>query len=152
MDWNWCWDRATRTSPCNLGSLRAVDAGVQLLHVRARFLVLSFQDYLPINPDGKPGLEPTLAFNTAISFITNTNLQHYSGEVSLSYFSQLSLMWLQFVSAATGIAALVAVARAMAGSKSMGDFYQRCCHGFASGAVTSRHHCRALAWLSEAYQ
>lgn len=88
------------------------------------FIVLSFQDYLPINPDGKPGLEPTLAFNTAISFITNTNLQHYSGEVSLSYFSQLSLMWLQFVSAATGIAALVAVARAMAGSKSMGDFYK----------------------------
>jgi K+-transporting ATPase ATPase A chain len=88
------------------------------------FMVLSFQDYLPINPDGKPGFEPTLAFNTAISFITNTNLQHYSGEASLSYFSQLSLMWLQFVSAATGIAVLLAVARAMAGSKSMGDFYQ----------------------------
>lgn len=88
------------------------------------FMVLSFQGYLPINPDGKPGLEPTLAFNTAISFITNTNLQHYSGEASLSYFSQLSLMWLQFVSAATGIAVLVAVARAMAGSKSMGDFYR----------------------------
>ena len=88
------------------------------------FLVLLFQDYLPINPDGKPGIEPTLAFNTAISFVTNTNLQHYSGEASLSYFSQMSLMWLQFVSAATGIAVLVAVARAMAGSKSMGDFYQ----------------------------
>ena len=88
------------------------------------FFVLSFQGLLPINPDGKPGLEPTLAFNTAISFITNTNLQHYSGEASLSYISQLSLMWLQFVSAATGIAALVAVARAMAGSKSMGDFYR----------------------------
>jgi potassium-transporting ATPase potassium-binding subunit len=88
------------------------------------FLVLSFQGYLPINPDGKPGLEPTLAFNTAISFITNTNLQHYSGEASLSYFSQLSLMWLQFVSAATGIAVLVAVARAMSGSNSMGDFYR----------------------------
>ena len=88
------------------------------------FLVLSFQDYLPLNPDTKKGLEPTLAFNTAISFITNTNLQHYSGEVSLSYFSQLSLMWLQFVSAATGIAALVALARAMAGAKSMGDFYR----------------------------
>ncbi len=88
------------------------------------FVALSFQGYLPINPDGKPGLEPTLAFNTAISFITNTNLQHYSGEASLSYFSQLSLMWLQFVSAATGIAVLVAVARAMSGSKSMGDFYR----------------------------
>ncbi len=88
------------------------------------FMVLSFQGYLPINADSKPGLEPTLAFNTAISFITNTNLQHYSGEASLSYCSQLSLMWLQFVSAATGIAVLVAVARAMSGSKSMGDFYR----------------------------
>lgn len=87
------------------------------------FFVLSFQEYLPINPDGKPSLEPTLAFNTALSFITNTNLQHYSGEVSLSYFSQSSLMWLQFVSAATGISALVAAARAMSGSKSMGDFF-----------------------------
>ncbi len=86
--------------------------------------VLSFQDYLPLNPDKKVGLEPTLAFNTAISFVTNTNLQHYAGEAALSYFSQLSLMWLQFVSAATGLAVLVAVARVMAGSKSMGDFYR----------------------------
>lgn len=79
------------------------------------YAILSFQDYLPLNPDKKVGLEPTLAFNTAISFVTNTNLQHYSGEVALSYFSQLSLMWLQFVSAATGLAVLVAVARVMAG-------------------------------------
>ncbi|MCA9194985.1 MAG: potassium-transporting ATPase subunit A [Planctomycetales bacterium] len=88
------------------------------------FGVLAFQDYLPLNPDKKVGLEPTLAFNTAISFVTNTNLQHYSGEAALSYFSQLSLMWLQFVSAATGLAVLVAVARVMAGAKSMGDFYR----------------------------
>ncbi len=88
------------------------------------YTVLSFQDYLPLNPDRKVGLEPTLAFNTAISFVTNTNLQHYSGEAALSYFSQLSLMWLQFVSAATGLAVLVAVARVMAGAKSMGDFYR----------------------------
>jgi len=88
------------------------------------FAVLSFQDYLPLNADKKVGLEPTLAFNTAISFVTNTNLQHYSGEAALSYLSQLSLMWLQFVSAATGLAVLVAVARAMSGAKSMGDFYR----------------------------
>ena len=57
-----------------------------------------------------------LVFNTAASFTTNTNLQHYSGEVSMSYFSQLGgLMWLQFVSAATGIAALAALARGIAG-------------------------------------
>ncbi|XZE32381.1 potassium-transporting ATPase subunit KdpA [Pirellulaceae bacterium SH501] len=88
------------------------------------YAVLSFQGYLPLNPDRKVGLEPTLAFNTSISFATNTNLQHYSGEAALSYLSQLSLMWLQFVSAATGLAVLVALARGMAGSKSMGDFYR----------------------------
>lgn len=88
------------------------------------FVVLSFQHLLPLNPDSKDGLEATLALNTAISFVTNTNLQHYSGEVSLSYLGQLSLMWLQFVSAATGIAALVALARAMAGAESLGNFYQ----------------------------
>jgi potassium-transporting ATPase potassium-binding subunit len=88
------------------------------------YAVLSFQNYLPLNPDKKAGLEPTLAFNTAISFVTNTNLQHYSGEAALSYLSQLSLMWLQFVSAATGLAVLVAVARVMVGAKSMGDFHR----------------------------
>ncbi len=88
------------------------------------FLVLIFQGVLPLNPDGKSGLEPTLAFNTAISFMANTNLQHYAGEVSLSYLSQLSLMWLQFVSAATGLAALAALARCLSGSRSIGDFYR----------------------------
>lgn len=87
------------------------------------FLVLTFQHYLPLNPDNKTGLEPSLAFHTAISFVTNTNLQHYSGEVSMSYLSQLTLMWLQFVSAATGIAVLVALARLMSGAKSIGNFY-----------------------------
>lgn len=75
------------------------------------FAVLTTQSVLPLNPDGKPAMEPILAFNTAVSFVTNTNLQHYSGEAALSYLSQLSLMWLQFVSAATGLAALVAIAR-----------------------------------------
>lgn len=88
------------------------------------FFVLALQPYLPLNPDGKDAIEPSLLFNTALSFVTNTNLQHYAGEVTLSYFSQLSLMWLQFVSAATGIAALAAVARAMAGQPSIGDFYR----------------------------
>ena len=87
------------------------------------YAVLTTQGRLPLNPDGKASLEPSLAFHTAISFTTNTNLQHYSGEASLSYFSQLALMWLQFVSAATGIAALVAIARALAGRKTLGNFY-----------------------------
>jgi K+-transporting ATPase ATPase A chain len=88
------------------------------------FAVLLLQSHLPLNPDQKTALEPSLAFNTAASFTTNTNLQHYSGEVSLSYFSQLSLMWLQFVSAATGISALAALARAVSGQKRVGNFYR----------------------------
>jgi K+-transporting ATPase ATPase A chain len=87
------------------------------------YVVLTKQGSLPLNPDGKPSLEPILAFNTAISFTTNTNLQHYSGEASLSYLSQMSLMWLQFVSAATGIAILAAIARGLAGRESVGNFY-----------------------------
>ena len=89
------------------------------------FVLLSLQQYLPLNPDGKGKLEWSLIFNTTASFVTNTNLQHYSGEASLSYFSQLfALMWLQFVSAATGLAALTALARGLAGKVSLGNFYR----------------------------
>ncbi|MDY8110141.1 potassium-transporting ATPase subunit KdpA [Fulvimarina sp. 2208YS6-2-32] len=84
---------------------------------------LALQQYLPLNPDGKQALEGSLIFNTAASFTTNTNLQHYSGEVSLSYLTQLGgLMWLQFVSAATGIAALAALARGLSG-RPLGNFF-----------------------------
>ncbi|AJY47925.1 potassium ABC transporter ATPase [Martelella endophytica] len=87
------------------------------------FGFLALQQALPLNPDGKGALEGSLIFNTAASFTSNTNLQHYSGEVSLSYLSQLGgLMWLQFVSAATGIAALAALARGLAG-KPLGNFF-----------------------------
>lgn len=87
------------------------------------FGVLALQQYLPLNPDGKGAIEGSLIFNTAASFTSNTNLQHYSGEVSLSYLTQLAgLMWLQFVSAATGIAALAALARGLAGRK-LGNFF-----------------------------
>lgn len=89
------------------------------------YLLLVCQGNLPLNPDGKVGMDWSLAFNTAASFMTNTNLQHYSGEQSLSYFSQIfALMWLQFVSAATGIAAVTAMSRALAGRQAMGNFYQ----------------------------
>jgi K+-transporting ATPase ATPase A chain len=88
------------------------------------FGILALQQYLPFNPDGKEALEGSLIFNTAASFTTNTNLQHYSGEVALSYLSQLAaLMWLQFVSAATGIAALAALARGLAGRRGLGNFF-----------------------------
>ena len=73
-------------------------------------LILSTQGSLPLNPDDNPGMSPHLAFNTAISFLVNCNLQHYSGESGLTYFSQLSVItFLQFVSAATGISAAVII-------------------------------------------
>jgi K+-transporting ATPase ATPase A chain len=87
------------------------------------FAVLALQQHLPLNPDGKGAIEPSLVFNTIASFTSNTNLQHYSGEVALSYLSQLALMWLQFVSAATGIAVLTALARGLAGRKEVGNFF-----------------------------
>lgn len=74
------------------------------------FFLLIFQDKLPLNPDGNAGQTPDLAFNTAISFMVNCNLQHYSGESGLTYFTQLFVVtFLQFVSATTGITALVAL-------------------------------------------
>lgn len=88
------------------------------------FGFLALQHHLPLNPDGKGAIEGSLIFNTAASFTSNTNLQHYSGEVTMSYLSQLcALMWLQFVSAATGIAALTAMARGLAGRVQMGNFF-----------------------------
>jgi potassium-transporting ATPase potassium-binding subunit len=92
-------------------------------------LLLTLQAHLPLNPDGIAGMEPTLAFNTASSFTTNTNLQHYSGETGLSTFSQLFvIVWLQFVTAATGIAACIAIFRGLAGSglQTLGNFYRDC--------------------------
>jgi potassium-transporting ATPase potassium-binding subunit len=88
------------------------------------YAILALQQALPFNPDAKGALEPSLIFHTVASFVTNTNLQHYSGEVSLSYLSQImGLMWLQFVSAATGIAALAALSRGLAGKTKVGNFY-----------------------------
>ena len=92
----------------------------------AAWTILTMQQYLPLNPDGIANMEPTLAFNTASSFTSNTNLQHYSGETGLSYFSQVfAVTFLQFVTAATGIAAGVAVMRALAGNRlrTIGNFY-----------------------------
>jgi K+-transporting ATPase ATPase A chain len=80
-----------------------------LWFVYAFFLFL-FQSHLPLNPDGNPDMTPDLSFNSAISFMTNTNWQNYSGETGVTYFTQLFVItFLQFVSAATGIACLVAL-------------------------------------------
>ncbi len=81
---------------------------INLLWLVYAFFLLIFQDKLPLNPDGNPGQTPDLAFNTAISFLVNCNLQHYSGESGLTYFTQLFVVtFLQFVSAGTGIAVLI---------------------------------------------
>ncbi len=85
------------------------------------FLVLAFQHELPLNPDGKGPLAPSTVFNTAASFLTNTNLQHYSGEQHLSYLSQMTaVMWKQFVTPAIGLAALLAVLRGLRGDSHLG--------------------------------
>jgi K+-transporting ATPase ATPase A chain len=78
------------------------------------FFCLLFQSHLPLNPDGNPSQSPDLAFNTALSFVTNTNLQDYSGESLATYFTQhFVFMFLHFVSAATGLAAMMVVFKAM---------------------------------------
>lgn len=88
------------------------------------FAVLALQPYLPLNPDGKKMLSATTIFHTAISFLTNTNQQHYSGEVHFSYFTQLFFVcWKQALSPIIGIAALVAIIRGLRGDKHMGNFY-----------------------------
>lgn len=92
----------------------------------AGYALLRTQGALPLNPDGIGNMEWTLAFNTASSFVTNTNLQHYSGETGLSYLSQIFVVtFLQFVTAATGMAACVAIMRGLAASRQamLGNFY-----------------------------
>ncbi len=88
-------------------------------------LILTNMSWLPLNPDLNPSMSPDLAFNTATSFVSNTNLQHYSGETGLSYLGQLILMLWQFISAATGIAICAVVFNAMKErtTTTLGNFY-----------------------------
>jgi len=90
------------------------------------FGALLGQGLLPLNPQRLPGLEWSLAFNTAVSFVTNTNWQAYSGEASISYLNQMLGLTVQnFVSAATGLAVLVALCRGIArrSSAALGNFW-----------------------------
>jgi potassium-transporting ATPase potassium-binding subunit len=98
---------------------------VNIIQMAIAFLILTYQGVLPLNPQGFPGLSWDLSFNTVVSFATNTNLQHYAGEASLSYLSQMgAIQFLQFTSAATGICMGVAMVRGLVvGSKHMGNFY-----------------------------
>jgi K+-transporting ATPase ATPase A chain len=104
-----------------LGSVLLVNF-VMLLLIYA---VFRLQKYLPLNPDDIGNMPPALAFNTAISFITNTNWQAYSGENTLSYFSQMvAITFPMFTSAATGFAVAVAFIRGLVGRQdNLGNFY-----------------------------
>jgi len=88
-------------------------------------LVLTNMSWLPLNPDANPSMSADLAFNTSVSFVTNTNLQHYSGESGMSYLGQLMLMLWQFISAGTGIAisAVLFMAMKERTSSTLGNFY-----------------------------
>ena len=89
-------------------------------------LLQLLQGRLPLNPAGLPGVEPWLAFNTATSFMTNTNWQSYSGEITMSYLTQmLGLSVQNFVSAATGIAVVIALTRGLArrAGQTLGNFW-----------------------------
>jgi len=92
------------------------------------YLVLVLQDRLPLNATGLPGMEPMLAFNTAISFITNTDWQNYGGETTLSNFSQMvAITFPMFTSAATGFVMAMAFIRAFVvenGGSDLGNFYR----------------------------
>jgi K+-transporting ATPase ATPase A chain len=104
-----------------LAMLGANLAGFLLLYA-----LLRLQGVLPFNPQGFDGVPPWLAFNTSISFVTNTNWQAYSGEAAMSYLSQMAGLSVQnFLSAATGIALALALCRAFAGGglKELGNFW-----------------------------
>src|SRR5664279_5056747 len=87
--------------------------------------ILMNMSWLPLNPDGNPSMSADLAFNTTVSFVSNTNLQHYSGETGVSYLGQLILMLFQFISAGAGMAACAVVFVAMKEktSEKLGNFY-----------------------------
>jgi len=97
-----------------------------LLGFLVLYVVLRAQGHLPPNPQGFSGVKPSLAFSTAVSFMTNTNWQSYSGETTLSYFSQMiGLTFHNFVSAAAGLCVLVALIRGLArhSASTLGNFW-----------------------------
>lgn len=98
---------------------------INLVWFLLSMLVLMNMSWLPLNPDGNPSMSADLAFNTTISFVSNTNLQHYSGESGVSYLGQLLLMLFQFVSAGAGMAACAVVFKALKekNAEKLGNFY-----------------------------
>lgn len=107
--------RLTRVNPMQGMSWKTYAVAVMLFNVLgiiSVYILQRLQCFLPLNPMSIPKVAPDLAFNTAISFATNTNWQSYGGETTLSYFTQMLGLTVQnFVSAATGMAVLIAVIR-----------------------------------------
>lgn len=100
--------------------------GTNAVMILLGYIILRIQSIPLFNPNGIGGMEPSLSFNTVISFMTNTNLQHYSGESGLSYLSQmLVIIFMMFVSAASGYAACIAFIRGLAGKtgENVGNFF-----------------------------
>jgi len=98
---------------------------VNVVMIIIAFLMMVFQGSLPLNPMHFPDIHPDLAFMQAVSFTTNTDLQHYNGEAAFSYLSQTGVLtWLQFASPITGICVGIAFIRGLIPtSKDMGNFY-----------------------------
>jgi K+-transporting ATPase ATPase A chain len=88
------------------------------------FIVLALQEWMPLNPMGRPMIAPSTIFNSVISFMTNTNLQHYSGDQHFSNFSQIFFdISNMFISAAIGLCALTAIIRALRSDSHLGNFF-----------------------------
>ncbi len=100
--------------------------GMNIVLMVISFLILRLQGNLPLNPNGIAGMGNSLTFNTVISFMTNTNLQHYSGETGLSYFSQIAVItMMMFTSAATGLCVAIAFIRGITNKgHTIGNFFE----------------------------
>lgn len=97
-----------------------------LIMIGLGYLILRLQGFLVLNPNAVDNMEASLSFNTIISFMTNTNLQHYAGESGITYFSQMMVItYMMFVSASSGYSACAAFIRGMSGRSktSVGNFY-----------------------------
>ena len=97
-----------------------------VLGILSLMLIIMFQNYLPLNPQHLGPVSPDLAFNTAVSFVTNTNWQNYAGETTMSYFVQMAGLTVHnFLSAATGIAVVMALIRGIhrKSAKDLGNFW-----------------------------
>src|SRR5271167_1739838 len=125
-----CWliGRGVIRQPMNWKAYTFHMLATNLFMALLIYLILVFQDYLPLNPLKLPGMEPVLAFNTAISFITNTDWQSYGGETTLSNFSQMAaITFPMFTSATTGFVVAMAFIRAFTvrdGGANLGNFYR----------------------------